>query len=97
MGELAAQLDISRSTLYAYFRQVLGRTPQEALDEIRLKHAIFLLKHSDRDIASVARGSGFCSSSHLGRKLRVACGRTATEIRASAIGCGLPTLKSDQI
>jgi len=81
LGDLATQLNISRSTLYAYFDQVLGRTPQEVLDEIRLKHAVFLLKHSELSVDSVAKGSGFCSSSHLGRKLKDCYHLTALQIR----------------
>lgn len=80
-GELARKLGVSRSTLYAYFDQVLGRTPQEVLDEIRLKHAVFLLRHSELSVDAVAKGSGFCSSSHLGRKLRLGYKLTAREIR----------------
>lgn len=85
MGELAAELDISRSTLYAYFHQVLARTPQEVLDEIRLRHAVFLLRHSQLSIGSIAQGSGFCSASHLGRKLRKIYQRSASEIREAPV------------
>ena len=82
-GELAAELQISRSTLYTYFDQVLGRTPQEVLDEIRLKHAVFLLKHSELSVDAVAKGSGFCSGSHLGRKMRLSYQVSPREIRES--------------
>ncbi len=78
---VASDLNISRSTLYAYFDQTLGRTPQEVLDEIRIRHAVYLLKHSELPVEEVARGSGYCSASHLGRKLRRAYGMTARQIR----------------
>jgi AraC-like DNA-binding protein len=81
MGRVAGEMDISRSTLYAYFRQVLGRTPQEVLDGIRLKHSVYLLRHSELPIEEVARGSGYYSSSHLGRKLRRAYQTSAGRIR----------------
>lgn len=83
MQDVARDLSISRSTLYAYFRRVLGRAPQEVLEGIRLKHAVYLLKHSELPIEQVARSAGYCSSSHLGRKLRGAYGTTATQIRES--------------
>ena len=83
MQDVARDLSISRSTLYAYFSRVLGRTPQEVLEGIRLKHAVYLLKHSELPIEQVARGAGYCSSSHLGRKFRRAYGTTARQIRES--------------
>jgi len=81
ISEIAADLQISRSTLYAYFRQTLGRTPVDVLDAMRLKHAVQLLKHSELPVAEIARSSGFCSASHLGRKLRGAYQMTASQIR----------------
>jgi AraC-like DNA-binding protein len=83
MGTLASNLRISRSTLYAYFHQVLGRTPQEVLDGIRLKHAVCLLKYSDLPTERIAKSSGYCSASHLGRKLRHSYDMTASQIRKS--------------
>jgi len=83
MKTVASDQHISRSTLYAYFNQVLGRTPQEVLDGIRLKHAVFLLKHSDLPTERIAKSSGYCSASHLGRKLRRAYDMTASQIRKS--------------
>ena len=81
MGELATELGVSRSTLYAHFHQVLGRTPQDVLDEIRQKHAVFLLRHSQLSISEIAANSGFCSTSHLTRKLRETYRMTASELR----------------
>jgi AraC-like DNA-binding protein len=83
MKAVASDLNISRSTLYAYFHQVLERTPQEVLDGIRLKHAVCLLKHSDLSMERVAKDSGYCSASHLGRKLRATYSLTAGQIRRS--------------
>ena len=83
LHQVSADLHISRSTLYTYFEQVLGRTPQRVLDGIRLKHAVYLLKHSELPIEQVATGSGYCSSSHLGRKLRRAFNITARQVRES--------------
>jgi len=83
MQEVARDLGIARSTLYAYFSRVLGRTPLEVLEGIRLKHAAYLLKHSELPVEQVARSAGHCSASHLGRKLRRNYGRTARQIRES--------------
>ncbi|AIE86027.1 AraC family transcriptional regulator [Fimbriimonas ginsengisoli Gsoil 348] len=97
MGDVASDLQISRSTLYAYFRQVLGRTPVDVLDAIRLKHAVYLLLHSELSVAEVAKGAGFCSASHLGRKLRTAYRATASQIRqrgAEAEPGSLPIAKT---
>jgi|GEM_PF-7134108 len=83
MQDVARDQSICRSTLYSYFNRVLGRTPQEVLEGIRLKHAVYLLKHSELPIERVARSAGYCSSSHLGRKLRRAYDTTASQIRES--------------
>lgn len=83
MQDVARDQRISRSTLYSYFSRVLGRTPQEVLEGIRLKHAIYLLKHSELPIEQVARSAGYYSSSHLGRKLRRTYATTASQIRES--------------
>lgn len=88
LGRVARDLKISRSTLYTYFHQVLGRTPQSVLEGIRLKHATYLLRHSGLPVEQVAKGSGYCSSSHLGRKLRGAFGMTASQIRNSCADPG---------
>jgi AraC-like DNA-binding protein len=83
MEDIARDQSISRSTLYTYFNRVLGRTPQEVLQGIRLKHAIYLLKHSELPIEKVAWSAGYYSASHLGRKLRRCYGTTASQIRES--------------
>jgi len=85
LDDVARSQGISRSTLYAYFHRVLARTPLEVLDGVRLKHAVYLLKHSQLSVAEVAKGAGYCSSSHLGRKLRVAYGMTPRKIRSSCV------------
>lgn len=81
MQDVARGQGIARSTLYSYFRRVLGRTPQEVLESIRLKHAVYLLKHSELPIEQVALSAGYYSSSHLGRKFRRAYGTTASQFR----------------
>lgn len=89
IGEAASRQGISRSTLYAYFRRVLRRTPQDVLDGIRLKNAVYLLRHSNVSVEEIAKGSGYCSASHLGRKLRDSYGLTARQIRKAQL-YGLP-------
>lgn len=85
INDIARDNGVSRSTLYAYFHRVLGRTPLEVLDVIRLKNAVYLLKHSQISVEQIAKGSGYYSSSHLARKLRSAYGMTARQIRSSYV------------
>ncbi len=82
---IARQLNISRSTLYTHFHKILGKTPQQELDRIRLRHAVYLLRHSKLPIDQIAENSGYCSSSHLTRKLRAIYQRTASEIRKTMV------------
>lgn len=48
------------------------------------RHVVYLPKRSELPIEAVAKGSGYCSASHLGRKLRDAYGMTARQVRATS-------------
>ena len=56
---------VSRSTLERRFRAVLGRSPLEEINRVRVERARQLLVETDWSLAQVARAAGF----HDGRNL----------------------------
>ena len=79
--DVAARLRSNRKALERRFTAELGRTPQAAYMDIRLDHALYLLKSTRRSVASIAAECGFCDSSHLSRMLRRKTGKAPVSLR----------------
>lgn len=84
ISELCKRLDINKKTLERRFTARLGVSPQNAYLDIRMDHAIYLLKGTQRSVASIAAECGFCDSSHLSRLLRRKTGKTPVALREGA-------------
>lgn len=84
IGDIVRLLKTNKKRLERHFTTELGVSPIAAYLDIRLEHAIHLLKGSSRSVASIAAECGFCDSSHLGRMLRRKTGQTPMTLRASA-------------
>ncbi len=82
--DIARMLKTSKKMLERHFLQELGQPPHAAYLDIRLDHAIHLLKGSERSVASIAAECGFCDSSHLGRLLKRKTGSTPMALRLAA-------------
>ncbi|MEN6405548.1 MAG: XylR family transcriptional regulator [Thermoguttaceae bacterium] len=65
VAQLAAALDVSRSTLERRFAAMLGRTPKQEILRVRLSHAQELLVSTDLPLATVAERTGFRSAAHF--------------------------------
>ena len=52
-------LNCSRTTLTRAFREELGHSPLEELQQIRFQHAQQLLKNTDMNLLDIAEASGF--------------------------------------
>ena len=81
MGALAAEIGVSRSSLYTHFTELRGQTPPDYLLAVRLRHAIGLLHHSDLTLDAIAERCGFNSASHLSRHIKTATGCTPGSLR----------------
>lgn len=81
IDQIARELELSESTLRAYFQAELGVSPRERLRHIRLQHAISLLRTSNLTVESVAARCGYHSASHLSRHLKQSHGLAPSEIR----------------
>ena len=87
--EIADAVGVSRTTLFNSFKEVRDCTPLEVLNRMRVNHAVFLLRHTRFSVAQIAQAVGFCSSSHLDRRLKDATGlnpRTIRQRRAERAG-----------
>jgi signal transduction histidine kinase/ligand-binding sensor domain-containing protein/DNA-binding response OmpR family regulator len=80
--ELARELAISRSSLYAKFKALTGQTPNEFLLDFRLKRAAALLKDApELNITDIADRLGFNSARYFSRCFKSAFGKTPAEYR----------------
>ncbi len=82
--DIARLLKTSKKMLERHFHTELGTSPHAAYLDIRLDHAIHLLRGSERSVASIAAECGFCDSSHLGRMLKRKTGSTPQALRSAA-------------
>ena len=83
IGELAERLGANKRQIERRFQARIGISPTLAYKLIRLEHAEFLLRHSDRSVTSIAIESGFCDSSHFIRAFKERRGRTPAAFRSA--------------
>lgn len=84
VAEIASEIGVSRSTLYAHFTRLRGQTPPDYLHAVRMRQALWLLRHSRLTLESVADHCGFHSASHLSRHVKSATGKSPGALRKSA-------------
>lgn len=81
VASAARALGISPSGLRHHFGVRRGIPPQEALQQVRLRHAFTLLRSSDLTLAAIAARCGFDSASHLSRRVKAATGSSPGSLR----------------
>lgn len=81
LSALAAAAGRNPAALCRYFRERTGKTPFEYLAEMRIGHAVRLLKHSDLTCSQIAYESGFNSYALFVRQFRRITGRTPDRYR----------------
>ncbi len=79
--DIAMSAGVSESQCYRCFRQLLGQTPTEFLNQYRLERAAVLLRETDQSIAAVAENCGFAQQSYFSRLFRQATGMTPANYR----------------
>jgi AraC family transcriptional regulator len=81
LGTIAAELGVSRATLYRDFASAFGCSPGEYLRRTRIDAAAAALASDRRPIADIAADYGFYDQSHFDRVFRSARGLTPSEYR----------------
>jgi transcriptional regulator GlxA family with amidase domain len=70
VGELAAEVALSRSTFSSRFRQLVGESPLRYLTRTRLAHAAALLRTTDASLAQVAGRAGYATEFSFGKAFK---------------------------
>jgi LacI family transcriptional regulator len=84
---LAHELDVSRSTLDARFRKVIGRSIHAEFQRQRIERATLLLQTTQLPLREVARQSGFASENYLCHVFKRMRGMTPLQIRKGVTSC----------
>ncbi|MFZ5919214.1 MAG: substrate-binding domain-containing protein [Chloroflexota bacterium] len=79
--EIATAVDVSDDYLSRVFRQELGISPWEYLNRYRTLQAMERLRHTNDDIATVARQVGFKDPAYFSRVFRKVTGQSPTACR----------------
>jgi AraC-like DNA-binding protein len=74
VGELAAEVALSRSAFAARFRELVGEPPMRYVIRARLAHAAGLLDATNVSLAEIARRTGYESEFSFGRAFKRAFG-----------------------
>ncbi|WP_229072700.1 AraC family transcriptional regulator [Actinoplanes sp. DH11] len=85
VAELAGVAAVSRSTLAARFRQVVGRGPLDYLTGWRIELAAGRLRRGDGTVAAIARGVGYGSESALSNAFKRVTGFSPRDYRRSVL------------
>jgi transcriptional regulator GlxA family with amidase domain len=81
MIEVARELGVSPSSLREKFSKLRGHSPHAYLQQIRVNHALTLLRNSTQTLEAIAIQSGFDSASHLSRTIKRATGHSPGHLR----------------
>ncbi len=65
VSDLVRRVLVSRRTLELRFEKVVGRSPYEEIERVRLLRARELLVHTDMKIASISAKAGFASAQYM--------------------------------
>lgn len=79
---LTANMNISYEHLCRSFKKVVGKSPKKFLNDLRLQHAVYLMRTSEHQtIAEIAEACGFTDMSYFAKCFRQKTGRTPSEYR----------------
>lgn len=81
IDKLAADVGMSRASLYGKTQHLLGITPNEFLRNVRLKHAARLLEETDTPVSQISLMVGFQTPRYFSQRFRDMFGVTPSEYR----------------
>lgn len=86
LSDLAADVNMSASTLSRYFTRATGQTIRDTVRQLRLVRARQLLAGTDHSVAWIADASGYKNLSNFNRQFLRDIGMTPREYRRSIVG-----------
>ena len=84
VADVAQAADVSRSTLDARFRRVVGRTVHEEIQRIQISAAQQLLATTNLPVEEVAQRAGFSSAQYMNAVFQRLLGQTPGRYRVGA-------------
>ena len=82
LSKAASAAGTSERTLARHLKSVLGKTPLSYYQDIRVEHAVHLLRTTNDSVDQIASKIGYADGVTLRSLLRNKIGRTASELRA---------------
>ena len=80
----SAQFDVPSRTLYRYIKNQTGYTPQLYVSKLRLAHAYYQLRYTDKNITDIAYESGFNDSGYFSTCFKHEFGIKPMELRKTS-------------
>lgn len=80
-GTLSRQAGMGRTMFFKEFRRLTGGTPNEFLNQLRLQHAMNLLRSTNESMLDLAFASGFQSLSTFNKNFKRFTGQSPREYR----------------
>jgi AraC-like DNA-binding protein len=82
--DLARRVGVSQSRLCTLFRNVIGKSPQQYHESLRLQVARRLLRSSSRSVKEIAAIIGYESAFYFSARFKLFVGMSPSEYRAAA-------------
>lgn len=79
-AKLAELMHVSENHFYYLFRETIGMSPRQYMNELRLKKALNLLKEGKYNLTEIAEKAGFSDYNNFGRQFRRYYGCTPKEM-----------------
>jgi AraC-like DNA-binding protein len=86
IDEISVRSNMSPSTLHRAFHRTVQCSPIEYHLQLRIDHALNLLKHSRLSISQISEASGFSDSNYFSRQFRKRIGMSPREYKKSTAG-----------
>src|SRR5439155_7888808 len=81
--ELLDHLTVSRATLERRFTKLLGRSPKEEIQRLRIEKARELLRETDHLVATIAEMTGFKTVAHMSVAFKAMTGQAPGQFRVA--------------
>lgn len=93
LAEVAHSVNLSPSYFSRLFRRQFGKTFSEYLNDIKMRHVLYLLSNTEQSVMEIALSTGYCHGNYLCEKFKTAVGISPREYRKQLrAGCTVKTL-----